>query len=98
MSGGARSSARGGGGARQHVGQQKELVRSVQVSAATGAGWPGIGGKPRPFGSLPDTGLLPRRKESLVLLLFCGNRIKTKLWSPQVTERVVSLLLSFLSP
>lgn len=61
MSGGARSSARGGRGAWQHVGQQKGLVRSVQVSAATGAGWPGVGGKLRPFGSpLPDTGLLPR--------------------------------------
>lgn len=33
-----------------------------------------------------------------VLLLFGGDRLETKLWSPQVTERVVFLLLRFLFP
>lgn len=84
MSGGAGSSARGGRGARQHVGQQKGLVHAVQVSAATGAGWPEAAGwELCPFGSpLPDTGLLSGRSETLVLLLFGGDRIETKLWSP----------------
>lgn len=76
VSGGARSSARGGRGARQHVGQQKGLVRAVQVRAATEAGGAGAGGTASPLristpGHRPAP--LPKRDPGLVALGWGRN-------------------------
>lgn len=83
MSGEARSSARGGRGARQHVDQQKELVRAVQVRVVH-RGWVDRGWGVVSFLRISSPGHRPATlaERDPGHVAFRGDRLATKLPTP----------------